>query len=456
MSQKNIIVIHLESLSSELWDMYAEDLQAIKAIKDQSRSYTNFISSATSTHMCQTAFLTGRDDALDHINIFGSGQAANVSREDSLWGILEQQGYRTGGLIFPIVDPGEHETFVKLGISPFSQERYDFEDLDEFVEEVGEFCSGETPWALYIHPLVAHICYTNETNPEELDFHEYTRRGYADMDKLVQQLRDLLENQKDDTVWLFYGDHGDSIHTHGWNYGLAHTGDPHFPLIHCPLFLTGPGIEPEVKDDLLATTDCREMVFQELGISTESPKSHKAVFSQNLFADQQPNHLLNKSFAAYDGTYILMVSALGLEMYDCRLDHGNHNNLLSFFKLQKDGSIEHSLADLPYNKHPPKIHSPKTNEDIQTHFYALRKELSDHLDRKYDRLGESVKYRLPPKAFRKIRTRKFYWLYPTPWRRNLKPAMIRANMRRALRFVLKTILPTSLYGSVRKKVSKSN
>ncbi|MBT3279311.1 MAG: sulfatase-like hydrolase/transferase [Phycisphaerales bacterium] len=443
MAQKNLVVVHLESLSDEVWKIFSSEFPNLARLKEKSRSYSHFISSATSTQMTQGAFLGGRDSSFDHIAIFGSGEASDLSGDENLWTKLKDSGYRVGGMILPEIDPEEHEQFLKLKISPYCETDFSFKKSGELCSRVGEFCSSESPWAVYIHPLVAHVCYTTEDNPEELDFHEYSRRGYSEMDQLVRQLREVLENQEDDTVWLFFGDHGDSIHTHGWNFGLAHTGDPYFPLIHCPLFLTGPGIEPETKTDLVSTADCRGLILHELGINTEPLESHKTVFSQNLFANQKPGPGLNKSFSAYDGTYNLLVSLLGLEMYDCRLDPENHNNLLSFFKLQKDGTIVHDLGNLPYKKHPPKIHRPKSIEDIQTHFYALRKELSDHVDRKYDRLGKGVKYRLPKNGFKKIRKRKFYWLYPIP--RAMRPAFYLAKLRNRVVGRLKPLLPSRIY-----------
>ncbi len=68
--------------------------------------------------------------------------------------------------------------------------------------------------------------------------------------RLVQHLEE--RGERDNTVIVFTSDHGDLLGDHG----LPTKGiKPYDSGIRCPLILNGPGIEPEVSDDLLCTLD---------------------------------------------------------------------------------------------------------------------------------------------------------------------------------------------------------
>jgi hypothetical protein len=172
----------------------------------------------------------------------------------------------------------------------------------------------------------------------------------------------------------------------------------------------------EVCSDLVSSADCKAIILAEMGLAAQYPEKHGVVFSQNHFIHQSLSVSLNKAFAVYDGRYLLMVSRLGLEMYDCRVDRGNYNNLLSFFRIAHNGMLEASNRRRFRAAHPhfKQLYSDDYRSEITEVFHSLRFRLMHWLRDKEASVGIQLKHPFDYRVFVKLRSRTYYWHYPAP------------------------------------------
>lgn len=413
---KNLVVVHLESVSNELMTRFEKSLTFIRDIQNKSKSYSSFVSVATSTMMVKASFFTGSDDFFDKYTDFNFKDYLKNKQNNHLFELLKNKGLVTSHFVYPDCWIVDKERTNRWGIWNESAGDIEyFSSRESYYESLKKSCSAEAPWAIYLHPLLSHLAYSDEQKSKAENSWEYLAFGFDFLDKMVENLYHHLEKtgQLEETIWVFYGDHGDALFTKSFNGGMCHGSEPYLPMVSCPLFIynSAYGIA-ETCDDLITTSDCKSIILNELGIDTLLPRQRDVVFSQNQFINQFPGVMLNKAFMAYNGKYLLMVSYLGLEMYDCRVDPENNNNLLSFFKMTPDGTLgkNQNLFD---NAHPhfKRIYGKKYIAELSSNFIVLKGQLKEWICCKENSVADVLVAAFPDRNFSKIRKRKYYWRY---------------------------------------------
>lgn len=413
--KKNLVVVHLESLSVVLFQKYISSLPFINSIYYQSVRYNNFISSATSTMMAMSSFFYGKDDAMDHFEGYHSKKEIK-NQNQHLFYELKSNGYTCSRFVFPKWGDVDEKRVKDWGVwTPEIGLTSDYSSDSDFVESIRNAMNDSNPWALYIHPLISHVVFKSPEKNKAKNAEELYANGFRIFDSIIEQLYTHIEQigKSENTLWLFYGDHGDCFLSHSFNGGFFHGTEPYAPMVHCPMFFCGN--RKDVNNELVSTIDCKQIIKNQLGLSSKNAETHGVVFSQNFFMNQPFRTILNKAFVAFNGRYILMVSYLGLELYDCIFDPHNQNNLLSLFSINNKGELKKKpLIFEKATSHFKCLYNDSYIGEIVENFGMLHPQLYKWIEGKETNLGKMLKVKFPRGAFYKIRKRKFYWIYPVP------------------------------------------
>ena len=335
MSSDNLVLFHLESISEAGWQKHSRDLEFLSRLRRQSYDFHCFNTAATSSLMSLSSLLCGSCGGLDGLTAYEENHP--VPQWDyNLLAKLKADGYTLGFVGFP--ERNNSEKLDCWNVLP----RKEFEIFswyrthEHFLTAIETFVAGhkDRKFCLYIWDLASNCSFGSRCSPE-LTFAERVGSGVKNIDLAAQTLHRALASGgvAEKTVTAYFGDHGDDSHTKSFSAGLVHSVEPYDFMIRTPFFLHCQGREGAVSEALVSSCDAKAIILSMLDGSAPAVPRREAVFAQNLFVNQRPSVLLNKAYAAADADHLLIVSPLGLEMYDRRLDPANQNNLLSFFDL---------------------------------------------------------------------------------------------------------------------------
>lgn len=443
--RKNILVIHLESISNTILWQYRAELGTVWRLLQKSLWFPKFQTTSTSTEMTMADFLYADASVHDHKAHF-RGQLHAYSYP---LGSLTHHGYRSLILTrnFMFAQPTESGEGIL----------YDTPDLNDFYRKQSEFMQTARdegkPFFLYVNNAISHMAFDAETKAQSRTFSERFKNGYIDFDTSVNfTLTKLLElGLWEDTIILCFGDHGDELWSHGVSRGYCHIITPYTPLCRTPMFLFDGGKTEGICYNYVNTTDLLpgliEMVTTEKsplragltsplagepyrhslgtfrndsgGISfSNQSQSRVFLFSQNLFALQleydDPEKGLTKGYAVWDGYYRLTVSSGGsnplnggMELFNDALDPANMLNLLNFFELNRNGDIV-ATRKPPTLIHPDfaALFQPENIESVKYHFRVLKGELQAYVRAKELRaaaFNDGTRHVMPESAFKRIR-----------------------------------------------------
>ena len=96
MKSKNLIILHLESLSWQTYNIYKDYLQNLDNIFNNSLLFSNFFSSSTSSMMAIQNILYGNDNGLDHLTDFNTLNEKLKDPSNNLFNILKKKNYMVG------------------------------------------------------------------------------------------------------------------------------------------------------------------------------------------------------------------------------------------------------------------------------------------------------------------------------------------------------------------------
>jgi len=225
-------------------------------------------------------------------------------------------------------------------------------------------------------------------------------KGYRFMDDYVKDILDIVVSAEklDNTTIIFYGDHGDEFYSHGYHVGLTHAFEPYADIIHTPMWIFDRRWEnTEGVDDLIDASDLRtlasalfdypgdKMQWKDLNLPLrECSFARSAYVAQPVREDT-----FNKGYSVTDGTFFMLVTSKGLELYDIRMDEGCHNNLLNFF-VYEDGliSLDGELND-SLRFHYRALFNMNAIRQIRQRFYYFRKRLKEEVYSLYQEAGYS-------------------------------------------------------------------
>jgi len=383
---KNLVILHLESISRQRLAAFAADLPHTTRLMREALTFDNFFSSATSTRMVAGYLFHGNDFEYDTATSFeGMRTAAN---NPHLFSILRDRGYNANLIClhgFQHVKP--------IQLRPWSADLPPLWETNNFPDLLARFdaLTDNAPFAIYVWDLITHIEHSLALAPHASGLTDQIRRACAVADDAVGKMREILERKGllDNTTIILYGDHGDDIWTHGFRGGMMHGTEPYTDIVWTPLVIRDPDVVPGTVDHLASTIDIAPTCVSLLGVDVSYAFPHSGVdlshgasdfaYSQNFTANQPDNPVtgIAKAFAVIDKTYTLLASSRGLELYAHRLDPGNHCNLLHFFALDKTGRPalqSQPIAALHYRS--AWDYNPRAVESLASDFQRLRDALA--------------------------------------------------------------------------------
>ena len=334
---KNLILVHLESVSELILNTNPELFPNINKIIEESIYYKNYYSSATSTLMVMSDICYGgmyREKCTKLENSFN-----NTEGHFSLFDDLKSNGYSVKGIIWPQIIT--YSKIINGKVLGNNMHIIAAENYASFIRSIDESITKSEPFALFIANFVSHISYRNDKEILGNNSYFKWKEGYRRGDTTCKEIINLLKKRKkeDNTIIVFYGDHGDDYWGHRLNNGYTHAIEPYSSIIHTPLIIWGTNRDVEMSFELLSSLDIKSKI---MGLMFEKYQDIKRqyIFSRNIYANQKNDIMsLSKGYAVATKEYILLVSKRGLELYNMDMDPANTCNVLEFFNINKKGSI---------------------------------------------------------------------------------------------------------------------
>ena len=403
--KKNLLLLHLESLNLLNYRMNPDFFPILQEIEQQCLVFDRYYSTATSTLMVIGDLLYGAMNLYEGCKSLDS-VPSEYCYSSSLFDDLKEQGYDTGIYIYP--EGGGRESAEARHIAGFRHQMVLLRNYSEYVAAFEQKMDCQ-PFALMACNYISNLGLNNYT-----DISQYSmgtglwEAGFRCMDQCCGDLLKLLKEKKlmDDTVIIFYGDHGDDYWGHGTHSGLTHAIEPNNLLIHTPLFIWD-GVHREKSEHdlrLIQTSDLREIIVNLLNSkSIMGLPERKYVISRNEYAAQPVRaDSFNKAYSVTEGRYLLMVSSKGLEMYDTKMDPACQNNVLRFF-VYENGTLKSNEKNAEFFRfHFASFWNSREQRIIRQKFYEVRNILYDMALELYLSGGLGEKDMLDEMEFEKI------------------------------------------------------
>lgn len=400
---KNVILFHLESISSTIFWQYRLEMPTAWRLMRGATYFNKFFANATSTETTENQLFCGTTGLIDHYeDFFQFKKHHNYALfPGSIFAYFyDNMGYDTGIFRLDYFQP----TVNKTELIATHRHRYcnpsnfALEELPEnkrphfsysqnfeanaIYDDIASFIRAsknrEHPFLLFVNSNVTHMAMDSPAKFNAKTFAERFIRSYQELDQLLGHVvKQLVDNEAlENTLIVCYGDHGDELWSHGINVGYCHAIAPYSSLTWTPLFVFDAEKPPSVRNDLVDMTDIRETIIKWAAPGFEVPESlvvmrphgwvdfraeafsgvdvnsgrRELSFAQNLFALQRDFSDLEKglvkAYSATDGVYTLIAHSSasrslggGLELYCNELDAFNKCNLLDLFKLDANGNI---------------------------------------------------------------------------------------------------------------------
>ncbi len=436
--RKNVALIHLESISNlTLWQ-YRVELSFVWEMLRRSKFYSRFYVSATSTAMSFTSLIAGDDSINDQMSLYQGSKV--IDPLDRSLCHLDFMHHNYVWTNFSLDNILGRKIVCNDSTPGFLQSSYLNNLLPRFRDFLEQRRREDQNFFILFQNDVTHMASEDDAKAGAGTIPERLHVAYASLDNSIRAFVGVMEEQGflDDTLLVFYGDHGDELWTHSLSRGFAHGTAPYSSLVWTPLFIYDNGADAGVTTELTSIIDLRETLLKAaipdaprdalLANVRKSPfagidrgeKTRELAFSQNLYALQleysDPEKALAKAYSVTDGVYRLVASSAGkrakeggLEFYYERLDPTNSRNLLDFFTLGSDGDIVgvkpfSTIGDRTF----PVLFTPETTRHMMDAYHRLKRELRAYVRAKEAeaiRHNDGTRHVMPENAFRFARKR---------------------------------------------------
>ncbi|MGL4446935.1 MAG: sulfatase-like hydrolase/transferase [Aeromonas sp.] len=412
--KKNVVLVHLESLSNKIYQENQHLLPALAQLAAQSLQFRRYYSAATSTVMSMSAVFYGNKYECDRFNTFDECYVRGYY-QDSLFHVLQKLGYALGSA--SLSNGLEiNESFINHAIE---KELIDFKPVDNFPAfsaQIAQFITAhqDEPFCLFIDNQITHCSIEDQESCSGQTHEDKKELGFVSLNKTIQCIVDELTSRQllDDTLIVLYGDHGDDKWTREINNGFSHITEPYGSIISTPLIMFDARFAPGmILDDLIGSADLKSTLLYLLGdfekeILIHQPhrsginvfkQSNAYVFSNSLFANQNSIEQIqsidmqmlnnfcdieykNKSYAVINHKYNLVVSEKGCELFNLSSDPDNYCNLLNFFAFDANGLATKFLHHGAWRGHfrLEMMSSAQVYQNL-LNYYQLRKVLQQHV-----------------------------------------------------------------------------
>ena len=333
----NYLLIHMESLNVATLRMNEECFPNIYKIIERSTFYNNYYSSSTSTYMVITDLIFGETGQFEDSDYLEDIFSIRPTKQ-TLFDVLQGYGYHVKQFCY---GNDENEVLKLKNVICKNEDTWADENLSrkKFLDDFERDLTSEGRFAYFIENVESHISRIAQHKMDGWLSDDLFLQRYRQLDKTIGGVFDALsrQNKLSDTVVVLYGDHGDDFFLHGFHDGYMHAIEPYTYMTHCPLIVYSPEKTPSVNNSLVSTIDIFSLSMDYLDIM-KSSTVHDVVYSRNLFAGQNlSKNSFNKSYSVTDGKYTMLVSNLGLKLFNNNIDEYNSFNVLDLFKLKGNG-----------------------------------------------------------------------------------------------------------------------
>lgn len=376
--KSNLIIFHLESISSNGYFQNLALLEDIERIRRNSWYFPNYFSTATSTIMVIADLLFGDQYAFEtseNLNDFRF-----ESREKNLLRELEENGYVSKAFYTPILTGETNLQDFPIIFGDLSDPDYSY-SYSEFCDAIEKVVAQDKPFAIYVDDSITHVSYRDDGRNYAPQWHEKYLKALENINRTVSDITDFLDKyQKNEhTVLLFVGDHGDSY----WNYGLydgyTHAIPPYPDIIQTPLFVYIPWERPKVCSHLIATVDLKKLIQSIMNGNPQFPK-REYVFSRNLFVNQGfASDFLHKGYSLTNGTFIITLDRDGLQMFPLVCGYNSSCNLLDFFQY-KSGTLRRPKYLSKLNNEHAQYNLRPLLDEVENQFPVLLQALQNEME----------------------------------------------------------------------------
>ena len=386
---KNLVIIHLESLSKLIYQMNNHIFSNVNKFRGRCMEFSNYYSTAASTACAISDIVYGDLYRLENTEIFGDFKLTHKDAE-SFVDVLADKGYHTLGIHYPAalfdeINPG-HMYAQKSNLVNYM--KYD-KALDDVKKVINSAQDEGTNFLIYFCNEVSHLCYEDH---KKFSIKNPTKRwqyGYSIIDNTVGDIIGYLEEKQlmDDTTIILYGDHGDDFYNHDYNGGYAHAIEPYADIIHTPFMIYDKSLGAGMIDDIICSVDIKQLVYNLTGVETAEKNPYiydtyrskrQYVFSRNLYAGQVPKKIdacisnVRKSYAITTKEYSFILTEEGCRMYVHNIDPTCNNNVLDFFYLIGE-KLTHIIHLKYTNLHYRGFMGYGTTDEIQRSYIKLLK-----------------------------------------------------------------------------------
>lgn len=436
LQKKNLVLIHLESISTLIFAHNKQYMPEIERLFRQGVYFDKHYASATSTLMSISAVMYGNDCETDAYCCYDD-LVLEETHTKNLFCQLREAGYETQCFAYSSAavsnDIGNSKVWND-GENFFLPET----DYDVHIEKLQTFfhAAQKNPFAVFVDSEITH-CGVEDAQTILMDtFEERMILSYISLNHTVKVVMEELEknNLLAETVVVLYGDHGDDKWTRAINSGFSHTVPPHTSVVQTPLCLLTADTEPFVIHDLVSSIDLKPTILSLLELENEDNfelggrnilrETNQYVFSASLFLNQSEEESIqsakmiklnefhkkevkNKAFAIISDGYCLMVGNDGMSFYNIKSDYLCYNNLLSFFEMQ-DGELVRFKNYGAWRGHfRNEIMTDAQIFETMQAFYTMWDVLRKRLEQKYRLIQASVQHPFDFRHFQEIAGRDF-------------------------------------------------
>lgn len=389
---KNLLLIHLESLNSINFRNNSYLYPFLSDMYKKCTAYNNYFSTATSTYMVLSDILYGGMEQFEQCNSLNT-IPQEYYYSSSLMDELKYEGYNSAILAYPKCD--DTKEMNSRNLVGFDNRIVETNNYQEHINNIETIFMSDKPFALLLCNYISNVSMNSLMDIADYPYKmSQWEAAYRAMDKYCQSIIELLEKAKklNDTIIVFYGDHGDDFYGHGIHKGLTHAIEPYNFLINVPLFIWNPYYEKNVYEDtgIIQSTDMKELIISIMSQEVFEVK-RKYAFSRNEYAAQPlRTESFNKSYSVTDGHYLLIASNKGIEMYDIVRDCACQDNMLSHFCVS-DGFLRFDCSQVEVmNIHFPILYSAREQRIIRNKFYELNEVLISEVQTIYKMAGLSI------------------------------------------------------------------
>ncbi|RKD31747.1 hypothetical protein [Lacrimispora algidixylanolytica] len=341
----NTIIIHLESISMIHLQQFQELYYKLYNLPIKRIWFNNFYSTSTSTIMAIADVLSG-DMSKYETSISSSRLKDSKPHILSLNKVIPN----SKALFYPPFWSSSDLFSLKQLFPNFEL----FGSYSCFRNEIRNYLNKYNDFTLFIYDGSSSLAMLENA---EINNESYLEQWYKGKLRTIETVYFVIEclfasKLQDKVQLVIYGDHGNDFLTHKSGRGHTHCFEPYNDLTHVPLIYYHPRLDNQHVEKVFSMKNLYALIINGLCNNADNNnftqflyEQESFAFARNLYSMQSEAEIgLKKAYSITDGTYSLIVSSSGVEMYANSFDPTNHCNLLTYFTMQTNGMLVYKVS----------------------------------------------------------------------------------------------------------------